>query len=94
MTTIAPQRTAPAYSFGRPKPAKINGLAVVSLICGILQYFVLFLPCWLVTIPVGINALQQTRDDTGRRIAIAGLTLSLTHFAIYAFVFVWLLTTR
>ncbi|WP_236975470.1 DUF4190 domain-containing protein [Mycobacterium kiyosense] len=91
MTMIAPQLAAPGYSIERPK---INGLAVVSLVCGILQYFVLFIPCWLVTVPVAINAVHQTRNDAGRRVAIAGLTLSLTHFALYAFVFVWLLTTR
>lgn len=93
MTTITPQLAAPVPAVTTPK---INGLAVLSLVFGVLQYLFVFVPCFLVTIPFGVNALQQTAktDVTGRRVAIAGLTVSSTHFAVYAFVFIWLLTTR
>lgn len=93
MTTIAPHLVPSARAVERPKT---NALAVLSLVFGVLQYFFLFVPCFLVTIPFGVNALHQTdrRDVVGRRFAIAGLTFSATHFAVYAFVFIWLLTTR
>lgn len=96
MTTIAPALLAPAPAVNRPTIAKINALAVTSLVVGILQFVVLFIPCWLVTIPFGVHALRETNqsDTVGRGAAIAGLALSATHFAIYTFVFVWLLTTR
>jgi hypothetical protein len=97
MTTIAPHLAAsgPALK-SASKTTRINGLAAMSVVFGVLQYVVLFIPCWLVTIPFGVHALQQTAkgDTTSKGAAIAGLALSVTHFAIYAFVFIWLLTTQ
>lgn len=96
MTTIAPQLVAAAPVVKRTSIPKISGLAVTSAILGVLQYVVAFIPCWLVTIPFGVHALHQTdkRDAAGRVAAIAGLALSVLHFAIYTFVFIWLLTTN
>lgn len=99
MTTTAPQLAAPAPAINavkRPTIAKIDSLAALSVVFGIVQYVVLFIPCWLVTIPFGAHALHQTPkgDATSRGVAIAGLVLSVTHFAIYTFVFIWLLTTN
>lgn len=99
MTTIAPTLVAPALSSALApaiKRSKVNSLAAMSVVFGILQFVVLFIPCWLVTIPFGAHALHQTDTDdtTSRGVAIAGLALAVTHFAIYAFVFVWLLTTN
>lgn len=96
MTTIAPQFVAPAPAVERNAIPKISGLAVMSVVLGVLQYLVAFIPCWLVTIPFGIHALHQTdkRDVAGRAAAIVGLSLSVIHFAIYTFVFIWLLTTN
>lgn len=96
MTTIAPQLVAAATAVERTSPTKISGLAVTSVVLGVLAYFVLFIPCWLVTVPFGIHALHQTdkANVPGRVAAIAGLTLALIHFAIYTFVFIWLLTTN
>ncbi|MHA7651278.1 DUF4190 domain-containing protein [Mycobacterium sp. ML4] len=97
MTTFAPELVAlsPAPAVKRSTVTKISGLAVMSLALGALQYVVLFIPCWLVTIPFGIHALRQTDKDTAtsRGVAIAGLALSVIHFAVYTFVFIWLLTT-
>lgn len=95
MTTIAPQLAAPTLTVKRATGPKISGLAVMSAVLGVLQYVVVFIPCWLVTIPFGIHALHQTdkANVPGRVTAIAGLALSVIHFAIYTFVFIWLLTT-
>lgn len=96
MTTIAPQLAAPTSAVERTAITKINGLAVTSVVLGVLQYVVAFIPCWLVTIPFGIHALHQTdkRNVPARATAIVGLSLSMIHFAIYMFVFIWLLTTN
>lgn len=95
MTTIAPQLAAPASAINAIERSKTSNLAILSLVFGVLQYFVLFVPCWLVTIPFGVNALCQADkgDIVGRRFAIAGITLSAAQFATYTFVFVWLLLT-
>lgn len=97
MTTIAPQMAAPAPAVAiAVERTKINGLAVMSLVLGVLQYVVPFIPCWLVTIPFGAHALHQTHkgNAAGRVVAGAGLALSVIHFAVYTFVFIWLLTTN
>lgn len=95
MTTIAPQPATATFETRSSKRCKTSNLAILSLAFGVLQYFFLFIPCWLVTIPFGVNALYETdvSDRTGRRFAIAGITLSAAQFAVYAFVFVWLLLT-
>lgn len=102
MTTIAPQLAAPAPAVAVPVAvertpiSKISGLAVMSLVLGVLQYVVPFIPCWLVTVPFGAHALHQTDkgNTAGRVVAGAGLALSVIHFVIYTFVFIWLLTTN
>ncbi|RUP06560.1 MAG: DUF4190 domain-containing protein [Mycobacterium sp.] len=100
MTTIAPQLVAPAPAVKVPTVkraavTRISGLAVMSLVLGVLQYVFLFIPCWLVTIPFGVHALHQAdkANAPSRAVAIAGLALSVIHFAVYTFVFIWLLTS-
>ena len=77
-----------------PQRPTSSGLAIVSLVCGVAQFFLIFVPCGLVTIPLAVSALTQNdgkEKGKGRRLAIAGLVLSLTHFAIYVALVIWLI---
>jgi hypothetical protein len=90
MTTISPALAFPLFA---PQRRKTNGLAIMSLTLGILQYLLPFLPTALVTVPFAVNALHQTEQSSqeGRPLAIAGLVLSIAHFVIYVALFIWLL---
>ncbi|GAB3010823.1 hypothetical protein [Mycobacterium bourgelatii] len=91
MTTMSPQLTSLAYA---PEARTGNRLAIMSVAAGILQFFLLFVPCWLVTIPLALNAVHQTedhRDGGSRHLAIAGLSLAVTHFAVYVGMVIWLI---
>jgi Domain of unknown function (DUF4190) len=90
MTTISPALAFPLFA---PQRRKTNGLAIMSLTLGILQYLLPSLPTALVTVPFAVNALHQTEQSNqeGRPLAIAGLVLSIAHFAIYVALFMWLL---
>lgn len=91
MTTISPQ-LASQITFA-PQWRKVNGLAILSLTLGVLQFLLPFVPTALVTIPVGVNALRQTETagQEGRNLAIAGLALSVVHSILYVALFVWLI---
>lgn len=91
MTTMSPQLTALAYA---PEARTSNRLAIMSVVAGVLQFFFLFVPCWLVTVPLALNAIHQTendRDRGSRNLALAGLSLAVTHFAVYVGLVVWLI---
>jgi hypothetical protein len=93
MTTISSALAFPTFA---PQRRKTNGLAILSLTLGILQYLLPFVPTALVTVPFAVNALHQTElgNQDGRPLAIAGLVLSVAHFVIYVALFVWLLVAR
>lgn len=91
MTTISPQMTSSAFAL---QWRKTNGLAILSLTLGILQFLLPFVPTALVTIPVSVNALRQTSGQDGRGLAVAGLALSIAHFALYIALFIWLIVAR
>ncbi|OBK23947.1 DUF4190 domain-containing protein [Mycobacterium asiaticum] len=90
MTTISPAFAFPAFA---PQRRAVNGLALLSLTVGILQYLVFFVPTSLITIPLALNALQRCEpaNREGRAMAIAGLALSVTQLLGYVALFVWLL---
>lgn len=76
------------------EPREGSRLAIMSVVAGVLQFFLLFVPCWLVTIPLGLNAVHHTeheRESRSRNLAIAGLSLAVTHFAVYVGLVVWLM---
>ena len=93
MTTISPQMSSAAFA---PQWRNLNGLAILSLTLGVLQFLLPFVPTALVTVPVGVNALRQTQTagQEGRNLAIAGLTLSVAHSLLYVVLFIWLIVAH
>lgn len=67
---------APGTAYGTAPPSRTSGLAVASLVTGILFCFVV---TPVVAVILGYLALEQIRDSegtlTGRGMAIAGVTL-------------------
>lgn len=67
------------------QPKETNGLAIASLICGILSIIFCFCCCWgipfnILSIVFGIIALSQIKrqpSQTGRGMAIAGIVLGI-----------------
>lgn len=83
-----PGSAYPGYPYqGRPQYAETNGLAIASLVLGLLGFI---LPCGVVGIVLGIIALVQVRDrqQKGKGLAIAGLVLAGLWLALYVGLFV------
>ena len=72
---------------GLPQYAQTNGLAIASLVLGLVGFI---LPCGIVGIVLGIVALVQIRDrqQKGKGLAIAGLVLAGLWTALYVGLFV------
>ena len=72
---------------GLPQYAQTNGLAIASLVLGLVGFI---LPCGIVGIVLGIVALVQIRDrqQKGKGLAIAGLVLAGLWIALYVGLFV------
>ena len=74
----------PGYSYGPPPPAaRINGLSIAALVCGLTQFllwFFLLVPGFVAAVlalSFGLGALAQIRNrgESGRGLAIAGVVL-------------------
>lgn len=77
----------PGYGAGvPPRPAKNNGMAVASLVLGLvgLPLCFLFIPSLLAVIfgIVGLNQIKSDPSQSGRGLAIAGLTLGAVMIAL------------
>jgi uncharacterized membrane protein YvbJ len=94
LTQVAAASPAPAAaSATMPQPAvttRTSGLAVASLVLGIIGFFINPL-CILAIIFGGIGIAQTGKDPTlkGRGMAVAGLVLGIIVIALWIVILIW-----